>query len=67
MSAFDDHRDELGDYGAMVGRRGGRLGFAVMVTEFRDESGKLVAEARMTGGETARPPEVGGAADERAK
>ena len=49
------------------GRRGGKLGFAVMVTEFRDESGKLVAEARMTGVETARPPEVGGAADERAK
>jgi hypothetical protein len=39
------------------GRRGGKLGFAVMVTEFRDESGKLVAEARMTGVETARPPE----------
>jgi hypothetical protein len=39
------------------GKRGGKLGFAVMVTEFRDESGKLVAEARMTGVETARPPE----------
>jgi N-terminal half of MaoC dehydratase len=39
------------------GRRGGKLGFAVMVTEFRDESGRLVAEARMTGVETARPPE----------
>src|SRR5437899_2163109 len=31
------------------GRRGGKLTFAVMVTEFRDESGKLVAEARLTG------------------
>ena len=39
------------------GRRGGKLGFAVMVTEFRDESGRLVAEARMTGVETSRPPE----------
>jgi len=41
------------------GRRGGRLTFAVMVTEFRDAAtGKLVAEARMTGVETAKPPEV---------
>jgi hypothetical protein len=39
------------------GRRGGSLTFAVMVTEFRDESGRLVAEARLTGVETARPPE----------
>jgi hypothetical protein len=39
------------------GRRGGRLTFAVMVTEFRDEAGTLVAEARMTGVETAKPPE----------
>jgi hypothetical protein len=39
------------------GRRGGRLTFAVMVTEFRDAAtGKLVAEARMTGVETAKPP-----------
>jgi hypothetical protein len=38
------------------GRRGGKLTFAVMVTEFRDESGKLVAEARMTGVETEKPP-----------
>ncbi len=39
------------------GKRGGTLVFAVMVTEFRDESGRLVAEARLTGVETARPPE----------
>ena len=40
------------------GRRGGRLTFAVMVTEFRDAAtGKLVAEARMTGVETEKPPE----------
>jgi hypothetical protein len=39
------------------GRRGGTLTFAVMVTEFRDATGRLVAEARMTGVETSRPPE----------
>jgi hypothetical protein len=38
------------------GRRGGKLTFAVMVTEFRDVSGKLVAEARLTGVETEKPP-----------
>jgi hypothetical protein len=42
------------------GRRGGRLTFAVMVTELRDEAGVLVAEARMTGVETAKPPEADG-------
>lgn len=42
------------------GRRGGVLTFAVMVTEFRDEQGKLVAEATLTGVETAKPPEEGG-------
>jgi hypothetical protein len=40
------------------GRRGGTLVFAVMVTEYRDETGRLVAEARLTGVETARPPEA---------
>jgi hypothetical protein len=40
------------------GRRGGRLTFAVMVTEFHDAAtGRLVAEARMTGVETEKPPE----------
>ena len=39
------------------GRRGGALTFVVMVTEFRNAEGKLVAEARMTAVETARPPE----------
>ena len=38
------------------GKRGGTLTFAVMVTEFRDDSGRLVAEARMTGVETERAP-----------
>jgi hypothetical protein len=41
------------------GRRGGNLTFAVMVTEFRDRTGRLVAEARMTGVETAKPPGEG--------
>jgi hypothetical protein len=38
------------------GRRGGKMTFAVMVTELRDEHGTLVAEARLTGVETAKPP-----------
>jgi N-terminal half of MaoC dehydratase len=38
------------------GRRGGLLTFAVLVTEFRDPSGRLVAESRMTGVETAEVP-----------
>lgn len=39
------------------GRKGGTLTFAVMVTEFRDAAGTLVAEARLTGVETSKPPE----------
>jgi len=39
------------------GRRGGTLTFAVMVTEFRNADGTLVAEAKLTGVETAKPPE----------
>ncbi len=35
------------------GRRGGELTFVVMVTEFRDASGRLVAEAKLTGVETS--------------
>ncbi|HZS41189.1 MAG TPA: MaoC family dehydratase N-terminal domain-containing protein [Polyangia bacterium] len=42
------------------GRRGGTLTFCVMVTEFRDADGKLVAEAKLTGVETAQPPEPAG-------
>ena len=41
------------------GVQGGALTFAVMLTEFRDESGRLVAEGRLTGVETARPPGEG--------
>ena len=40
-----------------TGKRGGQLTFAVMVTEFYDAKGALVAEARLTGVETERPPE----------
>ncbi|MEO6204734.1 MAG: MaoC family dehydratase N-terminal domain-containing protein [Mycobacteriales bacterium] len=36
-----------------TGKRGGTMTFVVMVTEFRDESGRLVAESRLTGVETA--------------
>jgi hypothetical protein len=39
------------------GKRGGTLTFAVMVTELRDAAtGRLVAEARMTGVETEHAP-----------
>jgi hypothetical protein len=40
------------------GRRGGELTFVVMVTEFRDPSGALVAEARLTGVETSSLEDV---------
>lgn len=39
------------------GKRGGPMTFVEMVTEFRDETGVLVAEAKMTGVETGRAPE----------
>jgi hydroxyacyl-ACP dehydratase HTD2-like protein with hotdog domain len=48
-------RSRIADVYEKAGR-GGTLTFAVMVTEFRDESGRLVAEARQTGVETAGPP-----------
>ncbi|MFH8735187.1 MaoC family dehydratase N-terminal domain-containing protein [Streptomyces sp. NPDC017964] len=38
------------------GRRGGRLAFVTVVTEFRDENGTLVAEQRSTAVETAHAP-----------
>jgi hypothetical protein len=37
------------------GKRGGTMTFVVTVTEFRDASGTLVAEARSTAIETAKP------------
>lgn len=39
------------------GRRGGRLRFAVIVREFRDDAGDLIAEQRTTVVETAHAPE----------
>lgn len=39
------------------GRRGGVMKFAVIVTEFRDDAGTLVAEGRTTFIETAKPTE----------
>lgn len=36
-------------------RRGGEMTFAVMVTDFVDDTGALVALATMAGVETARP------------
>ena len=36
-----------------TGKRGGTMTFVVMVTEFRDDSGRLVAESRLTGVETS--------------
>jgi hypothetical protein len=38
------------------GRRGGTMRFAVLVAEFRDESGHLVAEQRSTVVETGQAP-----------
>ena len=38
-----------------VGRLGGRMSFAEVVTEFRDADGSLVAEARATLIETSQP------------
>jgi len=38
------------------GKRGGAMRFAEIVTEYRDEQGAVVVEARMTLIETARPP-----------
>ncbi|MGZ8762221.1 MAG: FAS1-like dehydratase domain-containing protein [Acidimicrobiia bacterium] len=41
------------------GKRGGTMTFVVSVQEFRDSSGALVAEARNTTIETAKPPSEG--------
>lgn len=38
------------------GRRGGTMEFTVLVTEYRDAAGTLVAQARSTVIETSRPP-----------
>lgn len=49
-------RSRIAEIYEKSGRRGGTLRFAVMVTEFRDADGRLVAEARMTGVEPERAP-----------
>lgn len=46
----------IDDMFTKVGRRGGEMTFVVMITEFRDETGRLVAQAKLTGVETAQPP-----------
>lgn len=53
-------QSRIADVYTRQGRRGGTLTFAVMVTEYRDETGRLVAEARLTGVETAQVPGAGG-------
>jgi acyl dehydratase len=45
-------RSRVAEIYTKPGRRGGDLTFAVMVTEFRDRDGELVASARLTGVET---------------
>lgn len=42
------------------GRRGGEMTFVTMITEFRDADGNLLAESKMTGVETGRPPATEG-------
>ncbi|MSO36772.1 MAG: MaoC family dehydratase [Acidimicrobiia bacterium] len=42
------------------GKRGGTMTFVVTLTEFKDESGKVVAEARSTAIETGKPATDGG-------
>jgi hypothetical protein len=50
-------RSRIDEIWEKEGRRGGTLVFVTMVTEFRDGGGELVAEAKMTAVETAKPPE----------
>jgi hypothetical protein len=52
-------RSRIDDIYEKQGTRGGTLTFVVMTTEFRDDSGALVAEARMTAVETAQVPGEG--------
>jgi hypothetical protein len=50
-------RSTITDVFEKAGKRGGTLTFAVMVTDFLDEDGVLVARSKLTGVETSRPPE----------
>ncbi|MEY3360825.1 MAG: hypothetical protein RL531_544 [Actinomycetota bacterium] len=54
-------RTRVDDIYEKDGARGGTMTFVISVTEFRDDEGRLVAEARSTAIETARPPVEGGA------
>jgi hypothetical protein len=47
--------DRVEDRYEKPGKRGGSMKFVVIVTEFRDDEGTLVAEARATYIETAKP------------
>lgn len=53
-------RSRIAEMYTKEGRRSGTMQFVVMVTEFRDESGRLVAEARITAAELERPTGDGG-------
>jgi acyl dehydratase len=48
-------RSRITDIYAKQGRRGGTLTFAVMRTDFHDPQGRLIAEAKLTGVQTAAP------------
>jgi hypothetical protein len=50
-------RSRIGEIYTKQGRRGGEMTFAVMYSDLHDETGRLVAQAKMTGVETARPPQ----------
>jgi MaoC dehydratase-like protein len=52
-------RSRIGEIYTKQGRRGGEMTFVVQYTDFHDETGRLVAQAKMTGVETARPPREG--------
>jgi hypothetical protein len=52
-------RSRVEDRFEKTGRRGGRMRFAVRVTEFRDAAGELVATGRMTAVETRAAPADG--------
>jgi hypothetical protein len=47
-------RSRIAEIYEKQGKRGGTLTFAVMITEFRDDDGNLVAEAKLTGVEVER-------------
>lgn len=54
-------RTRIEDIYDKEGSRGGTMTFVISVTEFRDDDGNLVAEARGTSIQTGRPPVEGGA------